>query len=159
MNMDFNTKARQNGAVLFVALIMLLLLTIIGLTSIRGTSLQEGMAGNLREVNLSFQAAEAGLRAGEQLAHNKFLDGSLELLQPMQKISGTYSGLADLAAQPAYSVTKLAGLRTSTEAGVSIMDEGVLVRIDSSGAGIALDSNSNPATVTELRSTYLVEEQ
>lgn len=158
MSMDFNAKNKQGGAALLIALIMLLVLTVIGLTSMRGTSLQESMAGNLREVSLSFQAAEAGLRAGEDLASSKFLDGSLELLQPMQKVIGTYSGLADLAEQPKFSITKLAGLRTSTEAGVSIMDEGVLVRIDSSGAGIALDSNSNPATVTELRSTYLVEQ-
>lgn len=158
MSMGLNTKSRQDGAVLFIALIMLLVLTIIGLTSIRGTSLQEGMAGNLREINLSFQAAEAGLRAGEQLAHNRFLDGSLELLQPLETIDDTYSGLADLAAPPAFSITKLAGLRTSTEAGVSINEEGVLVRINSRATGIALDNNENPTTVTELRSTYLVEQ-
>ncbi|HOY22015.1 MAG TPA: PilX N-terminal domain-containing pilus assembly protein [Cellvibrio sp.] len=59
---EFN---RQKGAVLIVGLIMLLLLTIIGLASIRGSELQERMAGNTRDKNLAFQAAEAGVRAGE----------------------------------------------------------------------------------------------
>lgn len=55
----------QRGAVLIVGLIMLLLMTIIGLSSIRGSNLQELMAGNMRDRQVSFQAAEAGLRAGE----------------------------------------------------------------------------------------------
>jgi type IV pilus assembly protein PilX len=44
---------------------MILLLTIIGLASIRGSDLQERMAGNMRDRNLSFQSAEAALRSGE----------------------------------------------------------------------------------------------
>ncbi|MEI6334685.1 MAG: PilX N-terminal domain-containing pilus assembly protein [Methylococcaceae bacterium] len=55
----------QSGAVLIISLIMLLLLTIIGTSSIQTTSLEEKMAGNLRDRNLAFQAAESGLRAGE----------------------------------------------------------------------------------------------
>lgn len=52
----------QRGAVLVISLIILLLLTIIGVTSMRGTILEERMAGNLRDRNLSFQAAETGLQ-------------------------------------------------------------------------------------------------
>lgn len=62
-----NNLNRQRGAVLIVGLIMLLLLTIIGMASIRGSGLQEQMAGNLRDKNLAFQAAEASLRAGEEI--------------------------------------------------------------------------------------------
>lgn len=56
---------REKGAVLIVGLVMLLLLTVIGLSAIRGSELQERMAGNMRDHNLAFQAAEAGLRHGE----------------------------------------------------------------------------------------------
>lgn len=56
---------RQQGAVLIIGLIMLLLLTVIGISSIRGTGLQERMAGNARDHSLAFQAAEAGLRSAE----------------------------------------------------------------------------------------------
>lgn len=60
---------KQAGAVLIVGLIMVLLMTIIGLAAIRGSGMQELMAGNMRDRNLAFQAAEAGLRAGEGVVH------------------------------------------------------------------------------------------
>ncbi len=59
------SKPRQSGIVLVVSLIMLLLLTIIGLTGVQVTSLEEKMAGNSKDQNLAFQAAEAAIRAGE----------------------------------------------------------------------------------------------
>ncbi len=52
---------------MIVGLIMLLLMTIVGLAAIRGSGLQEMMAGNMRDRNLAFQSAEAGLRAGEDI--------------------------------------------------------------------------------------------
>jgi type IV pilus assembly protein PilX len=55
----------QSGAVLIVSLIMLLLLTLIGASSIQTTSLEEKMAGNLRDRNLAFQAAESALNVAE----------------------------------------------------------------------------------------------
>ncbi|MGL6160039.1 pilus assembly PilX family protein [Microbulbifer sp.] len=55
----------QRGATLLVGLIMLLLMTVIGLAAMRGSGMQELMAGNMRDRNQAFQAAEAGLRAGE----------------------------------------------------------------------------------------------
>jgi type IV pilus assembly protein PilX len=48
--------------VLVVSLIVLLVMTLIGITSMQTTVLEERMAGNLRDRNLSFQAAEAGLQ-------------------------------------------------------------------------------------------------
>ncbi|MGD8743544.1 MAG: PilX N-terminal domain-containing pilus assembly protein, partial [Granulosicoccaceae bacterium] len=46
--------------------IMLLLLTIIGVTSMQTTTLEEKMAGNMHEYHLAFQSAEAALREGEK---------------------------------------------------------------------------------------------
>ena len=57
--------AYQSGAVLIVSLIMLLLLTLIGTTAMQTTSLEEKMAGNMRDKNLAFQAAESALNAAE----------------------------------------------------------------------------------------------
>lgn len=56
---------RQKGAALVVALVLLLVITILGLSSMRGTSLQERMSANLRDRGLAFQAAEAALREAE----------------------------------------------------------------------------------------------
>lgn len=55
----------QSGAVLVISLIMLLLLTLIGASSMQTTSLEEKMAGNLRDRNLAFQVAESALRDAE----------------------------------------------------------------------------------------------
>lgn len=59
-------SAAQRGATLIVALIMLLVLTVIGVAGMQDTTLQERMAGNMRDRNLAFQAAEAALRGGEK---------------------------------------------------------------------------------------------
>lgn len=56
---------RQQGSALIVALVFLLVMTLIGTTAMQGTSQQESMAGNVRNRNLAFQAAEAALRAAE----------------------------------------------------------------------------------------------
>ncbi len=56
---------KQQGAVLIVSLLMLLVMTIIGLSAMRSTTLEEKMAGNYRNNNIAFQAAEAALRDGE----------------------------------------------------------------------------------------------
>lgn len=58
---------RERGAVLLFSLIMLLLLTIIGVTAMQMTTLQERMAGGYRDRHTAFQGAEAALREGERL--------------------------------------------------------------------------------------------
>ncbi len=55
----------QSGAALVVSLMILLVLTLIGITSMSSTILEEKMAGGVRSQNLAFQAAEAALRDGE----------------------------------------------------------------------------------------------
>ena len=56
---------RQQGTVLAISLIILLLLTLIGVTAMQTTTMEERMAGNMLDVNRSFQAGEAALREGE----------------------------------------------------------------------------------------------
>jgi type IV pilus assembly protein PilX len=49
---------------------MLLLLTLIGTTSMQTSSLEEKMAGNIRDKNLAFQAAESALKVAEASLSN-----------------------------------------------------------------------------------------
>lgn len=56
---------RQRGLALAVVLILLLVMTLLGLASMRGTLLQERMSASLTDRSRSFQAAEAALRQGE----------------------------------------------------------------------------------------------
>jgi type IV pilus assembly protein PilX len=55
----------QSGVVLPISMIMLLLLTLISITASQVTGIEEKMAGNSRDTNIAFQAAEAALRGGE----------------------------------------------------------------------------------------------
>jgi type IV pilus assembly protein PilX len=55
----------QTGATLLVALMMLLIITLLGLSSMRGVSLESRITGNLRLQRTLTNAAEAGLRIGE----------------------------------------------------------------------------------------------
>lgn len=56
---------RQRGAVLFVALVFLLLLTLLGVTASSTSILQERMTGGMRNAHLAGIGTESGLRGGE----------------------------------------------------------------------------------------------
>lgn len=60
-----NSRTRQSGAVLVVSLILLLVITLIAVSSMQGTALEEKMAGNSLDRNLAFQATESALREAE----------------------------------------------------------------------------------------------
>ncbi|HID81768.1 MAG TPA: hypothetical protein EYH06_12175 [Chromatiales bacterium] len=71
-----NIKHKQQGAVLVVSLLILLVMTMLGLAAMQTSVLEEKMAGNALDKSMAFQAAEAGLRAGENR-----LKGSFSLIQ------------------------------------------------------------------------------
>jgi type IV pilus assembly protein PilX len=56
---------RQQGVALIMAMVFLMILTIIGVTVMSTTSLQEKMAGNVQDKNVAFQAAETALTVAE----------------------------------------------------------------------------------------------
>ncbi|KAB0483435.1 type IV pilus assembly protein PilX [Pseudomonas reinekei] len=65
MSFSAITFRGQRGMALLVSLVFLLLLTLIGLSSMQNATLQEKMAGSVSLRNQSFQSAEAALRVGE----------------------------------------------------------------------------------------------
>jgi len=81
-------RLRQAGVALVVSLIFLLVITIIAVAGLRSTTLQERMAGNTRDRNLAFQAAESGVREAEE-----FIE-SLASLGNFDGANGLY-GLTD----------------------------------------------------------------
>lgn len=68
--MNIGKSSQQRGAVLIVALIMLLLLTLVGIAGIRDTQLQEKMAGGTEDRAIAFQAAESALREAEKMVES-----------------------------------------------------------------------------------------
>ncbi|MBI3560305.1 MAG: hypothetical protein HY080_01110 [Gammaproteobacteria bacterium] len=61
---------QQRGAALIMALSILLVLTILGISAMSTTALQERMAGNARDYEVAFAAAETGLNAAETYLAN-----------------------------------------------------------------------------------------
>lgn len=98
---------RQQGAALVVGLIILVVLTLIGVQAMRTNIVQERMAGNMRERNIAFQAAEAALRVGE--ATGPFATNNVALADPQNWDGVGNNGNienfdADVAAAPVYQV-------------------------------------------------------
>ncbi len=56
----------QRGMALFISLVLLLVLTIAGVSSVQTTSLEQRMARNTHDSVLAFQSAESALREAEQ---------------------------------------------------------------------------------------------
>lgn len=77
--------AAQRGSVLIVSLIFLLLLTIVGVSAMNMTSLEEKMSGNFRDHDLAFQASEAALIEAED-----YVEANFDLSQALQNGSQIY---------------------------------------------------------------------
>ena len=60
-----HAPSRQRGAVLVISLLILLIMTLIGITGMQTSVLEERMAGNYRDIALAFQASETALRDAE----------------------------------------------------------------------------------------------
>lgn len=89
----------QQGIALYVALIMLLLLTLIGLAALQVTSMQERMTGNFLNLNLAFNRAEDTLRREEfEIQQDIARAGpfGVETDPAVQCINGDLTGVQDL---------------------------------------------------------------
>ena len=58
--------ARESGIVLISALVVLVLMTILAISMFKSFGMQERIAGNTREKQRAFQAAQSALKYGEQ---------------------------------------------------------------------------------------------
>jgi type IV pilus assembly protein PilX len=98
----------QSGAVLIISLIMLLLLTLIGITGSQVTGLEEKMAGNSKDQNLAFQSAEAALRAGEARIETLWNSGNGSIQSFCNGTAGLFSSVAGCVnAAPALTTVDL----------------------------------------------------
>ncbi len=66
----------QAGAALVTGLIFLVILTLLGITAMQTSTMEERMSGNARDRNIAFQAAEAALRDAERDILCKKIDGT-----------------------------------------------------------------------------------
>ncbi len=131
--LNFNIK-QQSGAALVVSLIILLAMTLVGITSMKSSSTEITMAGNLRESGLSFQAAEAGLSAAEQILESGNDPANLlgqDTADPNYLLNTTWNSaaattttvsLANISTNPRYIVKYLG--RWDPDSNVSKLDPG-----------------------------------
>lgn len=113
---------------LVVALVLLVLVTLVGLAAIRGTTMQQKMTGNFYDRETAFQNAEAALRVAESWAQNNPTSTSIRDCSPTSTIlcqgnpftginqtsvtiqtvtSGQYSAGALASGQPQFVVENL----------------------------------------------------
>jgi type IV pilus assembly protein PilX len=109
---------QQQGVVLVVALLMLLVITIVGVTGLQTTVLQETMAGAVRDKHIAFNAAEAALRDGE-----KYLNETA-ILPGFDDTNGRYS--SDYTAEELWKTLSWAGA-TQSACNCFIYDDGGLI--------------------------------
>jgi type IV pilus assembly protein PilX len=174
MQCKHSPQGRQGGAALILALIFLLLMTLLSTSAVRTSTMQERMAGNMRDWNLGFQGAEASLRQAEKyLMDNDVLPdfdntgGFYQVNAPNRPVwvgestsdgAGyiTYSGAVQGASAPRYYIERLSSIRpagTDTETGAPV-EEIYYFRVTSVGYGGAVNENGSPVTAVVLSSVY-----
>lgn len=168
--MSIQLPRRQSGAALVFGLLLLLVLTLLSVTAMQASSMQERLAGNTRDLNTAFQAAEAAIRNGERL----LLQASLPApgsngwyhhstapaptwRDPAHWSGGfhtqTLTGVQEswhLAAAPLFALEQLPPVPRSggsLEAGAVVPDED-MYRVTARAAG------GSPGTVVVLQTTY-----
>lgn len=85
------TLQTQCGSALVVSLMILMVMTIIGITAMGSTTLEERMANNNRQRQLAFQSAESALRDAET-----WLATNVTNIAGLNQFDGTVPGLYSL---------------------------------------------------------------
>jgi type IV pilus assembly protein PilX len=93
-------QGRQTGFVLITGLLLLIVMSVVGVSMMNVTRLQTLMAGGAREANIAFQAAEAALRDAESTILNPATELCTLAIAPTTSGSGQYG---QLATEPAYT--------------------------------------------------------
>ena len=70
---------KQQGMVLLVGLIILVVLSLLAISSIRTTTLEERMTGNSQDQQIAFQVAEAALREAEAILGQPMLPAFVDV--------------------------------------------------------------------------------
>ena len=117
MQIKQQMKQKQEGVVLFFSLVMLLMLTLLGISSVQTTSLQQRMSTSATDSNLAFQSAESALRDGED-----FIE-TLNSLLPFDGANAENNGFyfdVDPRDQPNWEAVDWSGAAGFREADTSI---------------------------------------
>ena len=87
-----SNRLRQAGMVLLISLVFLLLVSLVGLSSMQGALIQQKIAGSVWQRNQSLQRAESGLRLGESAVQRSF--ATLPLCQSIARCAPPQAGFS-----------------------------------------------------------------
>jgi len=160
---SFPPRSRQQGISLLVAMIFLIVLSLLGIVSIRGVVMQERMAGNAQDWDLAFQAAEAGLRDGEaDVATARVLNGNFSSCDSGTYGSGIGVGLcAPSTGAPFWTYMKdhdgcWAGTSPSSSCGSDTVS--VVYGSQSGASKLAVSSSGGASTDLARQPRYVIED-
>ena len=174
---SLSSRHKNAGVALFISLVLLLMLTIIGVSSVQTTTLEVRMARNENDTLLAFQAAESALRDAESAleaitstvdfdnAGNAGLWLVSDLGEPDRwEIDGVWNGgqsataptsVGGVAAQPRYIIEHAASVLRDENAyqiddpyAFAAVNRIEMFRITARGVG------GSPNAVVLLQSTY-----
>lgn len=83
MNRFPNTPRHQRGAALIIGLLMLLVLTLIGVSNMSMTTVELRMAANQQNKNHAFQAAESGIETAIPLVNYANINSAQTITPPV----------------------------------------------------------------------------
>lgn len=142
------TINQQQGTVLIIALIFLLILTLLGVSAMDGTLLESRLAANSEERNVAFQVAEIGISANLSR-----LESATEYNVPVNgvTISNIQRGNGELAAKTR-TIPQIRKLGTFKELRASALNasgqKSTWIYYEVQSTGQSADDNQKPAIST-----------
>lgn len=143
-------KKNQSGAVLLVGLIMVVVLSVLVASSVKTTLLQQKMTTNLRDKDLSFQAAESALRAGElylQTTEEDVLSTAFDNTKGLYQFDNTRD-LADDATWSKLSTQEIASLHQVVGKAAYLIEELPPIKVAGESLAMPMDEKSHYYRVT-----------
>ncbi|WP_339827226.1 PilX N-terminal domain-containing pilus assembly protein [uncultured Arenimonas sp.] len=139
---NFKAPQRQRGVTLVIVLLLLIVVTLLGLAAMRGSILQERMAGNVTARGIAFQNAESALRIAEEWLRDA------DPTVPSSGCSGGVCAMPVDGAAPAYEASNF-WYTTGNYRAISVDDESNIAMlrytIESLGEGTASATSSGPS--------------
>ncbi|MBB5209369.1 pilus assembly PilX family protein [Chiayiivirga flava] len=162
----------QRGAALFVALMLLVIVSILGVSVAQVTALQERMASNYRVDDLAFQSADGFLRAREldisaRLSADKSADcrpdpsiGGANMI-PTWKEGATVSESAFESMQGDFGAGRSSGMVGNLDTAIGEVSAGswqcLMFRVAAVGVGVDDEDAADASARTIVQSTYILE--
>ena len=136
---------KQEGAVLLISIILLLVLTLISLSALNSSTIQEISSSNYQNENEVFQSTESALANQVSSSINKT---NLDLLQASMLLNGEYSPQIQFTSLQNPDIITFFSVRHD---GAIVLEEGLSLDIDNSsalitGQNFSFESTSSKGT-------------